>query len=246
MRKAIIQLFVISIFSLVIVNQTAAWTCACTATAQESTQIANKIQLIKQLAEQVQMVKNQYQMLRQLTGSMASGLNGANSQIFEQFRKVQDVWKSAESLTHAMDNFTDLHNKRHPEHLEGTQVKAEEERRRRDKEYKQMLDSYLKGINMNALDFENREKMRQKLMDTLQSTEGQVQAIQALGGLINHTSMLVDKNTEVVSGYVTMFAENEQDRRDQEDTENKNLQLAIQGAKNERPTGKGHKPKFQW
>ena len=246
MKKVMLQVVIVFVMSFVVINQSAAWVCACVATAQESTQITNKIQLIYQLQEQIQMVKNQFQMLEGLTGGMVSGLTGANSQILQQFKQVQDVWKQATSLTHAMDNFTDLHNKRHPEHVAGTQVNAEEERRRRDKEWREMADAYLEGLNMNAQDLENSAKAREKLFASMQTTEGQVQAVQALGAFINHTSALVEKNGEILSGYVTMFAENEQDKRDEADNTAKNLELAFDEAKNVQPSGKGYSPKPAW
>ena len=246
MRRRITRCLLIGLFVLVIINQSAAWTCACTATAQESTQLLNKVQLIKQLAEQIQMVKNQYQMLMQLSGSLKSGLAGANSQIMSQFEQVQDIWKEAESLTHSMDDFLSKHIERHPEQHAGEEVNAELARRKRDKEYAEMLKSYLEGLNMQAQDFEDRANTRQKLFDTLSSTEGQVQAIQALGGLINHTSSMIDQQTEVMAGFTTMFAENELDKRDQLDNALKNRELALDQAKNEPTTGRGYRPKSQW
>ena len=99
---------------------------------------------------------------------------------------------------------------------------------------------------MQAQDFEDRANTRQKLFDTLSSTEGQVQAIQALGGLINHTSSMIDQQTEVMAGFTTMFAENELDKRDQLDNALKNRELALDQAKNEPTTGRGYRPKSQW
>lgn len=246
MKKRITRCLLVGLFVLLFINQSAAWTCACTATAQESTQLLNKVQLIKQLAEQIQMVKNQYQMLMQLTGGLKSGLSGATSQIMSQFEEVQDIWREAESLTHSMDDFLSKHIERHPEQHAGEEVQAEIARRKRDKEYADMIKSYLEGINMQAQDFEDRGKARQKLFDTLASTEGQVQAVQALGSLINHTSAMIDQQTEVLSGFTTMFAEAELDKRDQLDNAMRNRELALDQAKNEPTTGRGYRPKSQW
>lgn len=245
MLKRSIQIFILIISSLIVINQ-ATPACTCVATAQESTQITNKIQLIKQLEEQIMMVKNQFQMLEGLTGGMLSGISGANMQIMNQFMKVKDIWKQAGSLTHSMDDFIDKHNERHPEHLEDTEVNAAEERKRRDEEYTKMLDAYLEGLNLNAQDLQNSQQVRNQLMGVLQSTEGQVQAIQALGGLINHSSQLVEQNGQIASSYVTMFAENELDKRAREDNVEKNLEKAFDNAKSVQPSGKGFKPKSQW
>lgn len=245
--KIMTRMILIFILSLVvIIKPSEAFTCTCIATAQESTQLANKVQLIKQLTEQIQMVKNQYQMLEGLTSELNSGLNGATNQIMTQFMKVQELWKSATSLTHVADDFEKKHKEKHPEHKEGTEVDAAREKERRDKEFWEMLQKYLAGLNMNAKDFARREALRQKLFEALASTEGQVQAIQALGALINHTSMLIDKNTEVLSGYITMFAENEQDKRDERANAQRNLQLALEKASQEKTTGRGYTATPQW
>ena len=215
-------------------------------TAQEHTQLLNKIQLIKQLVEQVNMVKNQYEMLKKLSSQIASGLSGANLQVLKQFDAVRNIWKDAKSLTHAMDSFMDKHAERNPEHKAGTIMSFEEERQRRDKENRDMLDSYLKGLNMNAKDWENSAKAREKLFETLQTTEGQVQAIQALGALINHTSMLIEKQNEITSSFVTMYAEDQLDKRGLEDNKSKNLKTALEAGKNEKGTGKGFKGTYKW
>jgi len=244
--KNLLQTLIIIILSLVVINQSAAFTCACTATAQESTQLANKLQLIKQLEEQLRMVQNQYQMLKKLTGDLTSGLNGANQTIISQWAKVTNLWKSVTSLTHATEDFEAKHRERHPEHKDGTEVDAEKERLRRLKESREMYEKYLAGLNMRAKDFENRELARQKLFEALASTEGQVQAIQALGALINHTSLMVDQNTEVLSGYVTMFAENELDKKEEKDNSAKNLRKALRQAAQEKESGRGFRAKPQW
>ena len=217
--------------------------CWCTATSQESTQLTNKAQLIKQLEEQVRMVDNQLAMLQSLSSSMTSGLNGANTIIMQQFNSLLSAWKKATSLTHVMDNFEDLHKKRHPEHVEGTMVHVENERRRRDAEWAAMIDAYLRGLNLSSQQLENAQAAREQLFSVLQSTTGQVQAIQALGAMVNHVSMILERNGEIMAGYTTMFAENESDKRALVDNERKNVETALDGLiENTKPTGKGHKP----
>jgi len=218
-----------------------AGSCWCRATSQESTQLINKAKLIQQLEEQVRMVKNQLKMLEKLSGSMVSGLKGANTLITNQFDKIIDTWKDSMSLTHVMDNFEDMHRKRHPERQEGVPINAEIERQRRDKEWEEMVSAYLKGLNMKAKDLNNSAAARQKLMEVLQSSEGQVQAIQALGGMVDHTAMILEQNGQVASGMMTLVAEKELDRRNQENDEKQNWKTAIDGMDEfTKPTGKGH------
>lgn len=211
-------------------------------TAQESTQLRNHAQLIKQLTEQAKMVRNQYQMLQKLTGEMAGDLSGANMEILELFRKMQDAWLGTKGLTHTMDDFMDKHNERHPTHEPGTIVNVEEERRRRDQERLGMIEAYLKGLNIYARDFENREALRQKLYDVLQGTDGQLQAIQALGGVINQISTAIEAQTQILSASVMMAAEKELDKDALADNEKKNTEAAAQAARDHKPSGRKFNP----
>lgn len=209
--------------------------------AQESTQIQNKLKLIQQLEQQIRSVENQMKMITRLSEQMQIGLEGANGLIMEQFNKILDIWKKAGSLTHATDDFEDLHKKRHPEYKDGEEINVEAERRRRDKEWKEMVDAYLKGLHMNAKDLENRQKAREKMFDVLQSAEGQVQAIQALGALVNHSTLVLERNGEIVSSIATMLAEKELDGKALKDNANKNMEESYEYMKDIKPTGKGHK-----
>lgn len=209
--------------------------------AQESTQLANKFKLIEQLEQQIRSVENQLKMITTLSEQMKSGLEGANSLIMEQFNKVLDIWKKAGSLTHATDDFEDLHKKRHPEYKDGEEVNVEAERRRRDKEWKEMVDAYLKGLHMNAKDLENRQKAREQMFEVLQSAEGQLQAIQALGALINHATVVLERNGEIVSSIATSLSEKELDKQALTDNVKKNMEQSYDHMKNIPQKNGGHK-----
>lgn len=238
----IVKIFLV-LLVICITSTANAASCWCTATAQESTQLANKLQLIKQLQEQVNMVAAQKQMIEKLSSGMASQLNGANTMILSQFDTLMKTLKDAKSLTHAMDDFMNKHNERHPEHPIGEQIDAQAERRRRDQQWKETLDAYLEALNMSARDLENRNKARQQLYDVLQSSQGQLQALQTLGAMINHTSMILEQNGQQTAGLITMFAQNEQDRRDKGTDSDQNMQLGFEEMKkleNKSPAHKFH------
>lgn len=241
-KFSLVTCFLLLLCILGITNTAWASSCWCRATSQESTQLENKAQLIKQLQEQVKMVATQVQMIEKLSGQMSSKLDGANTMILGQFDNLINTWKESMSLTHVMDNFEDLHNKRHPERDDNVAIEAEAERHRRYAEWAAMMDAYLKGLNLTAKDLENAQKARQEMYDVLQSTNGQLQAIQALGAMVNHTSMILERNSQIQSAYVTMFAENVRDKDNARRDEDINLGLGFEGMRNIENEGSGHKP----
>ena len=67
---------------------------------------------------------------------------------------------------------------RHPEWESGLTIDDLKARNdKRDTQWKETVQAYLKAMNMTAKDFENDEKTRDKLLNALSSSEGQVQAL---------------------------------------------------------------------
>lgn len=212
--------------------------CYCRATSLESTQLKNKFELVKQLQEQVKIVSAQMRMIEKLSGQMSSKLNGANSMILGQFDRLIRTWQDAMSLTHATDDFMEKHRERHPGYVPGGDFNYQAENNRRDTEWKKMVEAYLKGINLTALDLADAHKTRQTMYNVLQSAEGQVQALQALGAMINHTSMILERNGQLVAAQTVMFAENETDSREKAAAVDASLEASFKGmkeAENEAP-----------
>jgi len=233
MRKVFLVCFVFFVFLTVTAQPSEAWR----ATVAE--QIVQTRQMLEQIAQKRRMLEN-------LTGALRNGLEIPASEIMAQFDQVHDLWRQATSLSHSMDDFIPRHNERHAEHRQGEVRNAEAERLRQDREFREMVAAYLEGLNINAQNFENREQARQRMFDTLTRTEGQVQAIQALGALMNHTSTMIDQQTEVLSSFITMQMEAELERRNQERTANKNMELALEYGMNIQPPSRRHTPSVIW
>ena len=57
--------------------------------------------------------------------------------------------------------------------------------------------------HMNAKEFKNDEKARKKLMRALSSAEGQVQALQSLGALVDHANTVLARDEQTLQGFMT-------------------------------------------
>ena len=79
---------------------------------------------------------------------------------------------------------------------------------------------------------------RSKLWEILKKPNGQTQAIQALGGFIEHTNTMMVLNEQAIQAFVTMFAEYERDEMDERQDFGKATLEVCATLKNHRPTAK--------
>ena len=135
---------------------------------------------------------------------------------------------------------------RHPEWESGLTIddlKARNEKR--DNQWKETVQAYLKALNMTAKDFENDEKTRDKLLSALSNSEGQVQALQALGALLDHTNSILARNEQTVQGFMTTYLEAERDEVDKREQKEQSIVEAYKSLKNIQSPGKTYKPGFK-
>ena len=102
---------------------------------------------------------------------------------------------------------------------------------KRDKQWKESTEAYLKTLNLNAKEFEDDQKTRDKLMEALSSAEGQVQALQALGALMDHANSMIARDEQTLQGFMTVYMESERDKIDEYEDMVKNLEEGFQSLK---------------
>ena len=192
--------------------------------AQEPTQTVVKAKAIAEWLNSIQMKLNQLQMLAQLPQSVLSQIQGMQALMTENFSEVQSILKQVESITHFTDDLEAMLRERHPEWEEGMTIEEMKERNeKRDKQWKETTEAYLKTLNLNAKEFENDEKTREKLMQTLSDADGQVQALQALGALLNHMNSVLARDEQTLQGFMTVYMESERDEIDMREQEEQSL-----------------------
>ena len=214
--------------------------------AQETTQLEVKIKAVAEWLNTIDMKLNQLKMLAQLPQSVISEINGMKELLSENFSQVRDILQEVESITHFTDDIENMLKIRHPDWLEGLTINDLKERnQKRDKQLKQTFETYLKALNTTAKDFKNDEKTRDKLLTALSNSEGQVQALQALGALLDHTSSIIARNEQTLQGFMTTFLETERDEIDErEQKEQSNLE-AYKSLKNLQAPGQTFTPGFK-
>ena len=214
--------------------------------AQETTQITVKIKAVAEWLNTVEMQLNQLKMLAQLPQSVISQINGMKELMTENFSKVRGILQDVESITHFTDDIESMLKSRHPEWQEGLTVNDLKERNeKRDKQLKQTFEAYLKALNTTAKDFKNDEKTRDKLLSALSNSEGQVQALQALGALLDHTSSIIARNEQTLQGFMTTFLEVERDEVDEQEQKSQSILEAYKSLQNLQVPGQTFTPGFK-
>ena len=214
--------------------------------AQEYTQITVKIKAVAEWLNTIEMKLNQLKMLAQLPQSTINQINGMKELLSENFSQVRGILQQVDSITHFTDDIENMLKTRHPDWQEGLKIDELKERNeKRDKQLKQTFEAYLKALNTTAKDFQNDENTRNKLLTALSNSEGQVQALQALGALLDHTSSIIARNEQTLQGFMTTFLEAERDDIDKREQTEQSIIEAYKSLQNLQAPGQTFTPGFK-
>ena len=213
--------------------------------AQETTQITVKVKAVAEWLNTIEMKLNQLKMLAQLPQSVINQINGMKELLAENFSQVRGILQQVDSITHFTDDIDNSLKSRHPEWQQGLNINDLKERNKKhDKQLKQTFEAYLKALNITAKDFKNDEKTREKILSALSNSEGQVQALQALGALLDHTSSIIARNEQTLQGFLTTFLEVERDDIDSQEQKEQSILEAYKSLKNLQIPGQSFTPGF--
>ena len=222
------------------------WSSAESFIAQETTQITVKIKAVAEWLNTIEMKLNQLKMLAQLPQSVINQINGMKELLSENFSQVRGILQQVDSITHFTDDIENMLKSRHPEWQQGLNIDELKERnKKRDKQLKQTFEAYLKALNITAKDFKNDEQTREKLLSALSNSEGQVQALQALGALLDHTSSIIARNEQTLQGFMTVFLEAERDDVDKREQLEQSIVEAYKSLQNLQAPGQTFTPGFK-
>ena len=220
--------------------------CSESFIAQEYTQISVKVKAVAEWLNTIEMKLNQLKMLAQLPQSVINQINGMKELLAENFSQVRGILQQVDTITHFTDDIENMLKSRHPEWQEGLNIDDLKERnKKRDKQLKLTFEAYLKSLNITAKDFKNDEKTREKLLSALSNSEGHVQALQALGALLDHTSSMIARNEQTLQGFLTTFLEVERGDIDTQEQKEQSILEAYKSLKNLQIPGQTFTPGFK-
>ena len=186
----------------------------------ESTQLSRLAADIKEVAEQLTMLKQHLAMLNSLKSRL---LQLGNGQIMEIFSEAQSVLQNAKSLTADISNFGSAFKQHFPDDYEGIMSAVNEGKRLND-DWRKVEEGYMKVLNMTAKNFNNEQQVRNKMLDTLNEADSDsTKAIQIIGAMVNHASFLLDRNNQELSGFMESYITRQQDEKQRQKLAQKNV-----------------------
>ena len=210
----------------------------------ESTQLSRLAADIKEVAEQLSMLKQHLAMLNSLKSHL---LQLGNGQIMEIFTEAQSVLQNAKSLTADISNFGSAFKQHFPDDYEGI-MSAVNEGKRLNNDWRKVEEGYMKVLNMTAKNFNNEQQVRNKMLDTLNeadSDSGQTKAIQIIGAIVNHASFLLDRNNQELSGFMESYITRQQAEKQRQKLAQKNVVEMGKNAAQAERSGKSFTPGFK-
>ena len=210
----------------------------------ESTQLSRLAADIKEVDEQLSMLKQHLAMLNSLKSRL---LQLGNGQIMEIFTEAQSVLQNAKSLTADISNFGSAFKQHFPDDYEGIMSAVNEGKRLTD-DWRKVEEGYMKVLNMTAKNFNNEQQVRNKMLDTLNeadSDSGQTKAIQIIGAIVNHASFLLDRNNQELSGFMESYITQQQAEKQRQKLAQKNVVEMGKNAAQAERSGKSFTPGFK-
>ena len=210
----------------------------------ESTQLSRLAADIKEVDEQLSMLKQHLAMLNSLKSRL---LQLGNGQIMEIFSEAQSVLQNAKSLTADISNFGSAFKQHFPDDYEGIMSAVNEGKRLTD-DWRKVEEGYMKVLNMTAKNFNNEQQVRNKMLDTLNgadSDSGQTKAIQIIGAIVNHASFLLDRNNQELSGFMESYITRQQAEKQRQKLAQKNVVEMGKNAAQAERSGKSFTPGFK-
>ena len=240
------KLFSICIFVLMLMSVPADawWLWVKGFPVTEATQLKKLTADIHEVSEQLTMIKQHIAMLKSLKSRL---LQLGTGQIMDVITEAQSLLQNAKSLTSDISNFGTAFKEHFPDDYNGI-VSAVNESSRLTNNWKNVEESYMKVLNMTAKNFDNEQKIRDKMVETLNeadSDSGQTKAIQIIGAMVNHSSFLLDRNNQELSGFMENYITRQQIEKQRQQLAKKNvIEMGKNAAQTER-TGKTYSPGFK-
>lgn len=245
MKKLFKGLLLLSFLFLSSAPTSAWWLWVNGVPVQEGTQLGRLATSIKEIAEQLEMIKQHLAMLKSLKSRLMNELG--IGQIMEVFAQTQEILQQAKTLTSDIKDFGKAFAEHYPDFKPDEIISALTEGRRMDDTWREKTEGYLKTLNMTAKEFENEQKARNRMMETLMeadSESGQTKAIQVIGAMVNHAAFLIDRSNQELGGFMESYATRKQMERERKKIVKQNMINMSQNASETKPSGKRFKSGF--
>ncbi len=231
MKKFIAALFLVLIFAR-------AGECLM---AQEPAQMAIAIMIQEEIKTLEKILNNQDKMLKRWNTSSSeyTTMRDRRNDILNGLKNLRDELSKAKRFNHLVNNIDSILKSRHPDwYANMTLDQVKERQTARETKLRDTVKAYLTAFNKSQSLHEADWKARDALWEVLKKPNGQTQAIQALGGFIEHANTMMVMNEQAIQAFITMFAEYERDEMDERQDFGKATLEVCSKLKNHNPVAK--------
>ena len=148
--------------------------------------------------------------------SKYNAIVNSRNEIIKRIENARDILAKSKAFTHYADDIDATMKARYPE-WQSRMTIAEAARRinERNAKWRASVKDYLKSLNANTSNYANDKAALDSLMAILKEPAGQTQALQAMGGLLDHITLMLDRDQQALEALITTYVENKLDLRDE-------------------------------
>lgn len=248
MKKLFKVLLTVGLIFAAPVPSNAWWLWVSGVPVQEGTQLGRLAASVKEIAEQLEMIRQHLAMLKSLKARLINELGAG--QIMDVFVEAQSVLQQAKSLASGIKDFDAAFKIQFPDFGSMKEIiNASVEGQRMDDQWRNVSTAYLKTLNMTAKDFEDEQAVRDKMMETLTEVDaesGQTKAIQVIGAMVNHAAFLTARSNVELGGFMENYLTRKQTERERKKIARKNVLKMTKVATEMEKPGETFNPGFTY
>ena len=225
-----VAVLALALVALIPIPASAWWLWVSGYPVQEGTQLGRLAASVKEIAEQLEMIRQHLAMLKSLKGRL---LQLGTGQIMDVFTEAQSLLQQANTLASGVSDFGSAFKEHFPDYDLPGIIRMSEEGKRLDDQWRKASEAYLKALNMTAKDFEDEQRARDRMMETLTEADpesGQTKAIQVIGAMINHAAFLTGRSNYELGGFIENYLSRKQMEREKKKIARENLLKMTQAA----------------
>jgi len=242
MNKIKIRRFIAALFLVLIFAR--AGECLM---AQEPAQIAIAMMIKEEIETLKKILDHQDNMLKRwdTSSNEYENIKKTRQEILDGIKNLREELAKAEGLNHLKEDIETALKNRHPDWFANMTFEQLKDRKTaRDTNFRKTVKAYLNAFNKAQSLHEADWKARDALWEVLKKPNGQTQAIQALGGFLDHIHTMMIMNEQAIQAFITIYAEYERDEMDERQDFGKATLEVCSSLKNFNPTAKKAKLGF--
>ena len=181
--------------------------------AQEPSQLAIAILTFFEMRTLQTIEEDQEKMLKKWDSGK---IDARRNKIINNIKNGRDILAKSPAFNHYAKEIDAQMSARYPDWKPLMTIEEMAKRiNERNNKWKESLKIYLKSMNATTSHVADDLDMRNELLKIIKKPEGQVQALQAIGGYFDHMNMMLTRDEQTIQSLITVMAERRLDAQDE-------------------------------